>query len=234
MRQKNWVWSLGILVMGCFIYGCATPAAIKQASRSQLELIKTVDSAVQDFSAALGRYYTDKENLIKQEGHMKLARQAIESSLTDTKKAEKVGVLYDIYQDKVERYIDYGLDKDELTARQLDLEKKLEKESGLVEKAVISIQLDNIKQQLAELNNMPEPVKNLASAFNGEIRAVRSTSEENLKMLGLLRSQLALMLTLQEKVDAWLSIDVSITQDQANAMEKTFIDAYNGLSGGQK
>jgi hypothetical protein len=224
MRQKNWVWSLGILVMGCFIYGCATPAAIKQASRSQLELIKTVDSAVQDFSAALGRYYTDKENLIKQEGHMKLARQAIESSLTDTKKAEKVGVLYDIYQDKVERYIDYGLDKDELTARQLDLEKKLEKESGLVEKAVISIQLDN----------MPEPVKNLASAFNGEIRAVRSTSEENLKMLGLLRSQLALMLTLQEKVDAWLSIDVSITQDQANAMEKTFIDAYNGLSGGQK
>jgi hypothetical protein len=223
-----------MLVMVCFLHGCATPTVIKEASKAQLELIKTVDSAVGDFRTALGKYYDDEEKLIVQAAHAKLAQQAIESVLTGAPKAKKVGKLYDIYQDKVELYIDYGLDKDALETRKADLEKKLEKESRPIEKASISIQLDNIRQQLAELSNMPELVKNLANGFNSEIQNVQSTSEQNLKMLDLLRSQLALMLTLQEKVDAWLSIDVSITQDQANAMEKTFIDAYNGLSGGQK
>jgi len=228
-----WFWLLGIVTLGCFMQGCATPLEIRQTSKTQLDLLETVDDAVQDFRTALDRYYLDKEKLVGQEARIKLAQRAIGGSLNDARKAETVGTLYKLYQRDVEPYIDNGMDLMALENRNAFLDKELEKEQRPMVKASLTIEKNNVSQELELLKRMPEEVKTTVERFNGEINQIRTTSEENLKMLDVLQGQLAVMKALQERVDKWLAIDVTISQEQADAMEKSIVDARKALSGGK-
>jgi len=222
--------AIGVVLTLC-LNGCvSTPIEIKTASRKQLELIDSLDQAAADLQAALDRFHSDNETLITQEGRMLIARQAIDLAVSsaggDTVTADQ---LLQIYKTEIEPWIDNAFRSSSLEARVTQLQERISATTDPIARNGLEMKLDDLRLDLARLGNKPPPVVALEAVIKKDLNDETKTAERNRLMLEILRSQIALIKTMQTRVDTWLSIDVTLTQDQIDSLKSAYTTALGDL-----
>lgn len=222
---------LGILIL---FQGCATPIEIKKASMAQMELIDSVDSAVMNVQTALDQFHRDKQKRITEEGRMLIARNAINVASSKSNSMVTADQLFNTYKSKIEPWVDNAFKEPFIDERITDLEKKIKAASDPLLKVAMQNDIDDLKLLKSNLKKKPKPVKEIESIIIEDLNNEKKTAEHNREMLEILRGQVALMKAMHGKVDDWLSIDITVTQDQADALKDSFNSAYQAIKGGAK
>ncbi len=215
-------WVLGIALL---FQGCATPIEIKNASKAQMQLIDSLDSAVANLQAALDQFHRDKEVRIREEGRMKIARQAIDVAISNDKVTVTADQLYDAYKKKIQPWVDYAFISSDIADRMDNLQKRINKTSDSVLKMALTQDLEDLRLLQTVLAKKPKDVKELEAIIQDDLNNEENTRIQNQDMLKILRAQVALMKAMHGKVDAWLAIDVTVTQQQADALKDAFSSA---------
>ena len=226
--------TFGVLGIAMLFQGCATPIEIKKASVAQVELIDSVDSAVVNLQMALDQFHRDKRNRITEEGRMLIARNAINVAVSKSNSMVTANQLFDTYEVKIEPWVNNAFEEPVIDERITALEKKIEAATDPVLKVAMQNDLDDLKLLRSNLKNKPKPVKEIESIIMEDLENEKTTAKHNRKMLEILRAQVALMKAMHGKVDAWLAIDVTVTQDQADALKDSFGSAYQEIKGGNR
>ncbi len=223
---------LGFLGITVLLYGCATPIDIKNASKAQMELIDSVDSAVADMQVALDQFHRDKEARILEEGRMLIAQQAIDVAVSNKAAEVTADELYDKYKDEIQPWVDYAFISSDIDKQIEAIQRKIDNSDDPVLKNVLISDYDDLRDLKLQLAGKPEDVAELEKIIQEDLENERETAKNNRKMLEILRAQLTTMKVMHSKVDEWLSIDVTVTQDQADALRKAVISAQQELKGG--
>lgn len=221
--------SVGLLGIAILLQGCATPIEVKNASRAQMELIDTLDRAVANLQTALDQFHRDKEARILEEGRMLVARQAIDVAVSNSNSMVTADQLFDTYKKKVEPWVDNAFSVLSIDQQIVALKKGVKGATDPVLKVAMQNDLDDLKTLNA---NKPKRVKEIESSIMGDLNKERKTAKQNHKMLEILRDQVVLMSAMHEKVDAWLAIDITVTQDQVDALKEAFTSARQAIEGG--
>jgi hypothetical protein len=79
------------------------------------------------------------------------------------------------------------------------------------------------------LAGKPKEIKALEDILQTEMNGDASQRERLGKVLQMLEAQLDVMGVLAKTVDDWLAVDVTISQDQMDALEKTVLDTTQAL-----
>ena len=224
--------TFGVLGIAMLFQGCATPIEIKKASMAQMELIESVDSAVVDLQSALDQFHRDKETCILKEGRMLIARQATDVAVSNSTSMVTADQLFVTYRKEIEPWVDNAFRAPVIDERIAALENKIEAATDPVLKVAMQNDLGDLKLLRAKLKRKPEPVKEIESIIIEDLKKERMTAKQNREMLEILRTHVALMKAMHGKVDAWLAIDVTVTQEQADALEDAFGSAYQAIEGG--
>jgi len=221
--------TLSMLVL---VAGCVTPIEVKQASKTQLELLGVLGAAVVDLQSSLDSFHKDKQARIRQEGRIWIARQAIEVSYPlGSNSKTTADMLFETHKRNVQPWIDYAFLTDDVatTIRRLDERLKTTIDPSL------KVQLTNEKLDWERLQlvlaNKPSAVKQIEAVITDDLQAEQETAARVDKVLDILRAQIASMKELASRVDAWLAIDVTITQEQADALKSGFSRAASALGG---
>jgi hypothetical protein len=222
---------LGIAIL---LQGCVTPIEIKNASKAQLELIDSVDSAVADLQAALNQFHRDKEVRTLEEGRMLIARQAIDVAISNNKANVTADQLFDIYTKQIQPWVDYAFSSSSIDERIVALQKRISATSDPVLKVAMTSDLDDLQVLQALLQNKPPEVKELEAIIRDDLVNERKTARLNRELLEILRAQVALMRAMHARVDTWLAIDVTVTQEQADALKQAFNSAHQAIEGGEQ
>lgn len=223
---------VGLLGIAILLQGCATPIEIKNASKAQMELINSVDSAVTDLQAALSHFHRDKQAHILEEGRMLIARQAIDVTISNGKAKVTAAQLYDTYTKQIQPWVDYAFSSSSIDERITALQKRINATSDPVLKVAMTLDLEDLQVLQANLQNKPQGVKELEAIIQNDLDKEIETARQNHKMLKILRAQVALMKAMHGKVDDWLAIDVTVTQKQADALKDAYSSAYQAMEGG--
>jgi len=223
---------VGLLGIAILLQGCATPIEIKNASKAQMELINSVDSAVSDLQAALNQFHRDKQVHILEEGRMLIARQAIDVAISNDKAEVTAAQLYDIYTKQIQPWVDYAFSSSSIDERITALQKRINATSDPVLKVAMTLDLEDLQVLQANLQNKPQRVKELEAIIQNDLDKEIETARQNRKMLEILRAQVALMKAMHGKVDDWLTIDVTVTQKQADALKNAYSSAYQAMERG--
>jgi hypothetical protein len=231
--------TFGVFGIALLFQGCVTPIEIKNASKAQLQLIDSMDSAVADLQAALTQFHRDKEARIIEEGSMLIARQAIDVAISYDKGGRVTAdQLYNIYKKNIQPWVEYWMDEVSFSSsvdeRIRTLQKQIEASKNATAKGSMEFDLQDLKELQANLGKKPEEVKELETHIQADLKDERSTASKTREMLEILRAQVALMKEMQAKVDAWLAIDLTVTQEQADALKKLFSSANQGITGGAR
>jgi hypothetical protein len=229
-----------------FVTGCATPSEVKQASKLQLELIDSLDASAVGLQTGLNQHFAASRALMLEEGRILLAQQAIDQVIAD--KGNNVitaDELFTTFKADIEPYI-----TDAFTAPDLEavISRRLQKRAELkdrlrepsltdAEKSRLTAQIDflsldinDLKLRQARLAQKPESVQALEQLIQADIAKVDATEDTVSKRIKLLREQIALMKLLAESVDEWLVIDITISQEQADALTALTDDIFSELN----
>lgn len=223
---------LGLLGFTILLAGCAAPIEFKNASKTQLELIDSVDGAVADLQAALDQFHRDMEAGILEEGHMLIARQAIDVAVSNDDSEVSADSLFEIYIKQIQPWVDYAFNLTIIDSQIVTLKKRIEATQDTVLKVALIFDLEDLELLKARLQNKPQRIEKLETIIQNNLDNERKTARQNHQNLDILRAQVALMKAMQEKVDAWLALDVTVTQEQADALKEAFNSANQALKGG--
>ena len=227
---KTCAFSVALILLLC---GCATPIEIKQASQKQLELIDSLDDAVKGLAASVDSFYRDHSDLVRLEGRMQVARAAVIKA-TETDGEVTADELFTTYQEEVHPWIRHAFAVEDLAARIAAVEEAIEAEADPVQKHLLQRQLNDLRLLQADSSGRtprPGTVEAIDQTTRETIQRNAETAAAVQKSLKNLRSQIALMRLMQSKVDAWLAIDVSPSQEQIDGLTKSIGDAHATLSG---
>lgn len=213
----------GLLAIAMLMQGCATPIEVKNASKSQIELIKAVGEAVVNMQTSFDQFHKQKQDRIIEAGRMRIAQKAIETAVPDESTAVNADKLFLSYNDNIQPWIDYAFVDFDGQIKRLEEEIKSTNDEKL--KDSLSFDLDDLKKKQADLHEKPQEVKNTELIYKTAFENETKTAERTHLRLEILRKQLALMNVMHGKVDAWLAIDVSPTQEQVNTLQKNITDA---------
>ncbi len=212
------------------LQGCATPAEIKTASKTQLALTKSLDDAVKDLDAAVGSFHRDQADLIRTEGRMRIARQAVLIAVAEDDEVE-ADDLFEIYKSEIYPWI-YGAYSGPLIATRIEnIEKALARDLEPEVRIKLQKNLNELRILQANLGQKPPKLAELEDTILDNLANVTSTRADVSKTLKLLRVQIALMKAMQTRIDDWLSIDVSPSQDQINGLLKSIGEARTAMKG---
>jgi len=226
--------SVGLLGIAILLQGCVTPIEIKNASKAQLELIDSVDSAVTDLQAALDQFHRDKEVRILEEGRMHIAQQAIDVAISNDKAKVTADQLYDIYTKQIQPWVDYAFRSSAIDERIAALQNRINATSDPILKVAMTLDLEDLQVLQAHLQNKPQSVKELEAVIQDDLDNERKTALQNHEMLEILQAQVALMKVVHERVDTWLAIDVTVTQEQVDALKQAFSSAHQASKEGEQ
>jgi hypothetical protein len=222
----------GLLAVVLAHTGCATPVEIKNASKAQMDLINSVDSAVSDLQSTLNQFHRDKEARIIEEGRMLIARQAIDVAVENPDDVVTADQLFDSYRDGVEPWIDYAFTGPAIDERIAVFEKRMSETTDVILKTAFQMELQDLKLLKATLQNKPELITQLEAVIQDDLNKERETAEKTMEMLQLLKLQIALMKVMHGRVDAWLAIDITVNQEQVDALKDEFVSAHRKIEGG--
>jgi hypothetical protein len=211
--------------------GCVAPIEVKQASKAQLELLTTLDAATAELQQSLGQFHQSIETRIREEGRIRIAKQAIEVAYPAAAAEATVtaDALFNGHKESVQPWIDYAfVDIDATIARIQESRKK-------TNNPALQIQLDNEEltwqRRKLTLAQKPSAVKQIEAVIVDNLDSEKKTAAEINKVLDILRAQIALMKQMAGRIDAWLAIDVTVTQEQAEALRQAVSTAAGSLGG---
>jgi hypothetical protein len=246
-REREWMSKrIGRLPGGCrqtmailvalgslaVLSGCVTPIEVKQASKAQLDLLTTLDGAVGDLQQSFDQFSKSKQARIQEDGRIWIARQAIAAAFPKDKKSlVTADSLFDAHKNAVQPWIDYAFLADDIQAAIDRIDARLKKVTDSALQTQLTLEKQDWKKLQGELANKPEPVKQIESVIVDDLNNEQKTAVGVKKLLDVLRAQVALMKQLAGRVDAWLAIDVTITQEQADSLKATFSSATTALGG---
>lgn len=212
--------------------GCVTPIEVKQASKAQLELLGSLDSATSDLQQSLGQFHRSLEARIREEGRIWIARQAIEVAYPAGSDATVTAdALFNGHKESVQPWIDYAFLSEDIDATIARLQARRSKATD----PALKIQLENEEQTWQRrklfLVKKPPAVKEIEAVIMDDLKSEMMTAADINKLLDILRAQIAVMKQMAGRIDAWLAIDVTVTQEQADALRQAFSDATASLRG---
>ena len=220
------VFALAMLIL--ILQACATPPEIKTVSKSQLELIDALDSAVSDLQSAVARFHREQADLIRIEGRMLIAQQAIDEA-TQLDKEITADQFFKHFETNVRPWYTTDFGESTVQSRLDELNKQIESESDEVRKATLVTRRNMLEFDLAEPLNKPAGVKSIENTIREGIGREQDTARNVTESLRLLRAQIALMKAMQTNVDTWLSIDVTLSDKQARELNEAFVEARAAL-----
>jgi hypothetical protein len=213
--------------------GCVAPIEVKQASKAQLELLTTLDTAASELQQSLGQFHQIIEARIREEGRIWIAKQAIEVAYPAAAAEATVtaDALFKGHRELVQPWIDYAFVSADIDATIARLQDRRRKATD----PALQIQLDNEvltwQNRKLGLAKKPEAVKQIEAVIVDDLNGEGKTAEEINKVLVILRAQIALMKQMAARIDAWLAIDVTVTQEQADALRQAVSTAAGSLGG---
>ena len=230
VRRKQHVSCIALpslLATAMLMQGCATPIEVKNASKAQIELIKAVDDAVVNLQTSFDQFHKQKQDRIIETGRMRIAQKAIEAAIPGTSTTVNADNLFLRYHKNIQPSKDYAfIDFDAEIKR---LEEKINSTDNEKLKASLIHCRNDLKTIKSTLPPKPLEVEKTESIYKAAFENEANTAERTHLMLEILRKQVALMKVMHGKVDSWLAIDVSPTQDQVNALQKNITDAIDEI-----
>lgn len=212
--------------------GCVTPIEVKTASKKQLELIDSLDQATRDLESALATFHRNNQQLIRNQARVAIARQSIDVALNGATEKVTADELFEAHKSSVRPWIDYSFEEVVITKRIEQLKTKMAATNEAIERLKIRNELTGLEAQKARLASKPNDVADLEAVFSDELEAEQATIEALRKQFAVLRQQIATMKATQTRVDAWLSIDVAVSQEQIDSLTESFRAAHEAFSGG--
>jgi hypothetical protein len=218
--------------------GCATPPAIKTASKTQCELIGELDQSVQALENGLMQFHQDNQAQIRQVGRVLIAQQAIKVVMENggipktTNGTTEVDVLFTNSNERIRPFVDYAFSGDEISNSIKQLTNSMNAETNRVVSAMLHSKLRGLEVLQASLQKKPEQVAALEDVIEGELATQAETEKEIKLLLDVVRSQVGLMKVMATTVDAWLALDVTISKAQTENLENAVLDAHKALGGG--
>lgn len=210
------------------LQGCVTPIEIKNASKAQLELIDTVDQAVKDLRSSIEQLHRDQEALMREEGRMLIARQAVDIA-TDRSQEITADQLYELFNEKIQPSIDFAFETTVVEQALEDLQKRIDDAPNAIVRLTLEGERDKLREKEAVLTSRPAAVKDLEFGLAQDIEREQETAAAVAGNLKILRAQVALMKAMHSRVDAWLAIDVTVSQDQIDSLKDAFDKARQAM-----
>ena len=228
----------GLFVATILLVGCVSPIEIKTASHAEVGLIDALDSAVGNLQTGLTQFHEAQAARIREEGRMLIAQQAIDVAFP-LKLGQPVRVtadrLFNEQRTAVQPWIDYAFQAPDFDASIERLEKRKEKATDPLLKAALEKQLQDLRVQKVDATaGKPQPVQDIEKIVLDDLAAEAKAATSVNDLLDILRAQIAVMKSMAQKVDAWLATDVTVTQEQADALKASLSAAAKALQGGGK
>jgi hypothetical protein len=238
-----------VTLLALLVSGCATPPEVKTASRAQLELVDALDKAVADLQRGIDRFHDAKLRKTKEEGRILIARQAIDVAAGDPRNPPQVSAdqLFLKFEADVAPWIDYAFTSEtveksiaEHRAKIARIDKSLQgsdldeskRQSLAVLKNSLTNDLDDLRLLEARLTNKPPDVVEIEKVIEDDLQRERKSQDRVSLLLTVLREQIANMRAMAARVDSWLAIDVTVDQEQVDALEKAYREASAALDKG--
>ena len=226
-------WVFAVMILALFA-GCATPIEVKTASKAQLDLLAALDGAVSDLQQSFDQFHKAKEARIREEGRMFVARQAIAALYPANRPMKQMtaDALFESYNTNVQPWIDNALALPDVEAQIVSLTKKVAATGDPALKGRYTLALQDLQELRARLvRNKPSAVTEIEEVILGDLSNERQTAQDVRRLLDILRSQIAVMKSIASKVDAWLAIDVSVSQEQADSLKDAVVNAGKAFAG---
>lgn len=236
--MRRWSILLMMLAAGAMLLlavsGCVSPIEVKQASKAQLELIAVLDGAASDLQQSLGQFHRGLEARTREEGRIWIARQAIAVAYPDTSTVQVTADdLFKGHKDNVQPWIDYAFLSGDIDDTIKRLEDRLKKAQDRALKVQLENEIGTWQRLQARLLNKPKPVAEIEALIVDDLNGQAQTAASVNKTMEVLRAQIALMKQMAARIDAWLSIDVTVTQEQADSLRQAISNAAGSLGGGR-
>ena len=233
MQENGNSWRVFCLcVVPFLLLACSTPSEIKSASQQQLALIDELDTAVRDLQASIARFHRDQADLLRIEGRMEIARAAIYAS-TDGISVISADGLFAAYEREVHPWVMGALSQawgEAIDKRIKLVDLLIDRETDPLIRARYQLQKNDLRELKARAATIPPVVAVVAQTYRDEIAAESVTAAGVIGELELLRAQIALMRIMQSRVDDWLSIDISPSQEQIDGLTKAIGEARDALA----
>jgi outer membrane murein-binding lipoprotein Lpp len=235
MRHRSaLIMALAAVVMQFAVSGCVSPIEVKQASKAQLDLIAALDSATSDLQQSLGQFQHSLEARTREEGRIWIAKQAIAVAYPETSTNEVTSDdLFKGHTEAVQPWIDYAFLSQDIDDTIKRLEDRLQKAKDPALKIQLTNEIQTWKLRQARLANKPKAVEEIEAVIVDDLNGQAQTASTVDKTIEILRAQIALMKQMAVRIDAWLAIDVTVTQDQADALRQAVSSAAGSLGGGK-
>ncbi|HWT77468.1 MAG TPA: hypothetical protein VN648_01545 [Candidatus Methylomirabilis sp.] len=228
----------GLLLLTIAFCGCASPSEIKTASRAEIGLISALDDAVGALQTGLAQFHQTQAARIREEGRMLIAQQAIDVAFPLTQgNPTRVTAdrLFEGQRTAVQPWIDYAFQAPDFDAQMERLQKRKAKAADPLLRAALEKQLQDLTVQKADATaRKPQPVQDIEQIVLDDLAAEAKTAASVSDLLDILRAQIAVMKSMAEKVDAWLAIDVTVNQQQADALRTSLSTATKALHGRER
>ena len=211
--------------------GCVAPIEVKQASKAQLELLTTLDAATAELQQSMGQFHQSIEAHIREEGRIWIAKQAIEVAYPAKAPEAMVtaDALFNGHKESVQPWIDNAFfDIDAAIAR---IQESLKDTKNPALQTQLKIEEQTLQKRKLALPKKPEKVAEIEAEIVASLDSEKKTATEINKVLDILRAQIALMKQMAARIDAWLAIDVTVTQEQADALRQAVSTAAGSLGG---
>lgn len=226
--SRAWLSVVGFLALA--LQGCSTPSEIKRASQKQLELIGALDTAVRELQASVDQFHRDQASLIRIEGRMQIAKAAVLLA-TDEDADTTADELFKMFENEVHPWILGAFAGPIIASRIASLEQRIQQATSAAVRQQLTIELNRLRVQQAQQSQKPETVARVEETVQGQLNAEFAIAANVRKNLELLRAQIALMKVMQTRVDDWLSIDLSPSQEQIDGLTRSIAEAKQALSG---
>ncbi len=230
--MKRMIYAFSLAAIAVLHSGCATPSEIKTASHAQLELLRALDDSTLALQEGLSQYHGGEGVRIRQEGRMLIARQAINVAATDTNAATADG-LFETSNKKVRPWVDYAFAEPDIDAAIKKTADRQNQTTNSLLKLSLQNDLEDLQLLKAALSQKPKDVQEIEAIILSDLNQEKKASEDVSNSLRLLKAQVALMKAMATTIDNWLTIDVTVTQAQADALKKAFSEAQGALGGGK-
>lgn len=229
-RRGQIVGLLAVIMSLGFLAGCATPPEIKASSKKQLELIDSLDKAVQGLDRSLTKFHQEKQALIREEGLVLLARQAIDVVIKGKEGSATADEVFDASNKDVRPWLDNAFRIGDINSQIKKLEKRIEEVQDQDVKGALDNELQDLQLLKDRLeSDKPQEVRDIEIRIEDDLKNEQATTKDVSRKLEILRLQIGLMKTMVKTVDDWLAIDVTVSQEQIEALKNQLSKATSVL-----
>jgi uncharacterized protein YjgD (DUF1641 family) len=166
---------------------------------------------------------------------MKLARQAITAAAADPQALATADQVFDTSIKQVRVYIDDAFVLEEIEEAVKETEAVLHKAEDQITRQMLEENLKDLKDRMEKLKGrqVPKNIKDVEDRTAKAIAAQRKDAQELTSLLEILRSQIAIIKATSRVIDDWLSMDVTVSKEQFDRLEKAYDEAVKALKGKQ-